>query len=103
MKNSVFRISLYATHHHEYAFHTPDCLFLKLVGVTPYEINCQDMQNLTICTRAEENKTMFLDLKFLLERSDMGIEEKQSCSLLVENLDFSEQFGVSSEVSCNHW
>ena len=102
MKNNVFRISLYTTQHHEYAFHTPDCLFLKLVGVTPYEINCQDMQNLTMCTRTEEDKTMFLDLKFLVERSDMGTEDKQSCSLLVENLDFVEQFGVTSEVSCKH-
>ena len=45
---------------------------------------------------------MFLDLKFLVERSHKGTEDKQSCSLLVENLDFVEQFGVTSEVSCKH-
>ena len=51
IKVDQFRLSLYANHHQQYSFKTPDCPFLTLALVTPYQVNCQELKNLTMCTR----------------------------------------------------
>ena len=101
IKDNKFRTSLYGDQHHPYEFRTPDCPFLKLELVSPYEVDCQDLENLTICTRstqniAENGRSMFLDLRFSVNNIYEG---KHSCSLQVEDLTFAEQFGVTSQVT----
>ena len=82
IENSTFRISLYAPQYHEYTFTTPDCLFLQLTRVTPWQINCQDMKTLAICTRAEDNNTMFLDIQFL-EHDEVLVGHVSSLSFAI--------------------